>query len=85
MRSAWRFALGADVILAEGSPVAPLLQSTARNIPDRIHKCCRSGWQRFCREYVILKLRMLYYLRTGDPDKMTTVRSRALKCAPEMG
>src|SRR5262245_11262418 len=46
--------------------------STARNIPDRIHKCCRSGWQRFCREHVILKLRMLYYLRTGDPDKMTT-------------
>src|SRR6516165_6189346 len=47
MRSAWRFALGADVILAEGSPVGPLLRSTARNIPDRIHKCCRSGWQRF--------------------------------------
>src|SRR5215472_3954147 len=25
-----------DVILAEGSPVGPLLQSTARNIPDGI-------------------------------------------------
>src|SRR5262249_21015728 len=36
------------------------------------------------RVYNILKLRRLYYLRTGDPNKMTTARPRALKCAPEM-
>ena len=37
------------------------------------------------RAYNILKLHMLYYLRTGDPNNMTTARPRALKCAPEMG